>query len=105
MNKKGWFFLRNQPFYIRLKRGLVFAHHAHFFTQAPLGFFLFTLALDAGLFVEFALLHFTEEPFLLQLALENPDGFLDIIVDHMDLHLQSPRFPEQIIPRREGYGL
>ena len=69
------------------------------------GFFLFTLALNAGLFVELALFHLAEEPFLLQLALENPDGFLDIIVDHMDLHLQSPRFPEQIIPRREGYGL
>ena len=89
----------------QLKRGSVSAHHAHLFTQAPLGFFLFTLALDTGLFVELALLHFTEEPFLLQLALENPDGFLDIIVDHMDLHLQSPRFPEQIIPQREGYGL
>ena len=74
------------------KRGLVSAHHAHLLTQAPLGFFLFALALDAGLFVKLALLHFTEEPFLLQLALENPDGFFDIIVDHMDLHLQSPRF-------------
>ena len=88
-----------------LKRGSVSAHHAHLFTQAPLGFFLFTLALDAGLFVELALLHFTEEPFLLQLALENPDGFFDIVVDHMDLHLQSPRFPGQITPHREECGL
>jgi hypothetical protein len=29
---------------------------------------------------------------LLQFALENPYGFLDIVVDDMDLHLQSPRF-------------
>jgi hypothetical protein len=71
---------------------LVSAHHAHLFPQAPLGLFFFALALHAGLFVEFALLHLTKETFLLQLALENPDGFFDIIVDHVDLHLQSPRF-------------
>ena len=75
------------------KRGLVSAHHAHLLTQAPLGFFLLTLTLNAGFFVKLTLLHLTEQPFLLQLALENPDGFFDIVVDHMDLHLQSPRFP------------
>ncbi len=81
------------PCFIATKRGLVSAHHAHLLTQAPLGFFLFALTLNAGLFVKLTLLHLTEEPFLLQLALENPDGFLDIVVDDMDLHLQSPRFP------------
>jgi hypothetical protein len=71
-----------------------------------LGFFLFALTLNARLFVELALLHFTEKAFLLQFALENPYGFLDIVVDDMDLHLQSPRFLRQLFsPEEEECGL
>jgi hypothetical protein len=41
---------------------------------------------------------------LLQFALENPYGFLDIVVDDMDLHLQSPRFLGKLfLPEEEEW--
>jgi hypothetical protein len=68
------------------ERGSVLAHHPHFLAQTALGFLLLALTLDARLFVKLALLHFTKQPFLLQLPLKHPDGFLDVIVDNMDFH-------------------
>jgi hypothetical protein len=61
-------------------------HQAHLLAQSPLGFLLLALAFHAWLFVVLPLLHLAEQPFLLQLALENPNGFFDVVVDHLDLH-------------------
>ncbi len=82
---------------------LVTSHHAHLLAQAALCFLLLALTLNTRLFVKLALLHFTEQPFLLQLALENPDRLFDVVVDDLDLHLESPRFQDyNTFPRGKG---